>query len=69
MKPNHIKAARAWLSLTQQQLADKAGIHAKAVAYWERKPPGEKLNGHAPDAIQKALSVSGVRFEDGRMVL
>jgi DNA-binding XRE family transcriptional regulator len=31
----HLRAARTLAGLTQQQLADAAGIHVNAVRYWE----------------------------------
>ena len=33
---SQIRAARAGLGWSQAELAGRAGIHAKAVAYWER---------------------------------
>ena len=33
---SQIRAARAGLGWSQEELAGRAGIHAKAVAYWER---------------------------------
>ena len=35
MKAAHIKAARAALGWTQVELARRAKLHPKSVAYWE----------------------------------
>ncbi len=59
-----IKAARAGLDWTQKDLADAAGIHAKAVAYWERMPGDlpETPNG-AIRSMKEALARHGVTIE------
>lgn len=45
MKPNELKAARAYLGLTQKQLADWQEYSVRSVAYWEagRKPVPKSL--------------------------
>lgn len=49
MTPKHIKTIRAWLELSQQELADEIGVTQTTVGRWEvgaRRPNGpatEKL--------------------------
>ena len=57
-----IRAARAGLGWSQEELAGHAGIHAKAVAYWERmgEVSRRQAQGRAPEKMLAALSSTGV---------
>ncbi len=57
-----IRAARAGLGWSQAELAGRAGIHAKAVAYWERmgEVSQRQAQGWAPGRMLAALSSAGV---------
>lgn len=64
-----IRAARALLGWTRQELAAAAGLHRNAVAYWERAvaippplPSGRRtsLEPHACRLIREALEHAGV---------
>ena len=57
-----IRAARAGLGWSQAELANHAGIHAKAVAYWERmgEVSRRQARGWAPGRMLAALSSAGV---------
>ncbi len=59
---SQIRAARAGLGWSQAELAGRAGIHAKAVAYWERmgEVSQRQAQGWAPERILAALQSAGV---------
>ncbi len=59
---NQIRAARAGFGWSQAELAGRAGIHAKAVAYWERmgEVSQRQAHGWAPERILAALQSAGV---------
>jgi transcriptional regulator with XRE-family HTH domain len=62
---NQIRAARALLNWTQTQLAEAAGVHANAIAYWEGReqiPWGLYLQPWACRRIREALLRGGVDF-------
>jgi transcriptional regulator with XRE-family HTH domain len=68
MNARQIKAARAALNWTQEDLAKQAGVHPKAIACWEA--PGRDGSKHkvgAPPAIRDALTQAGIEFQDGRL--
>ncbi len=52
---SQIRAARAGLGWSQAELAGRAGIHAKAVAYWERMGEVSRRQAHGW-ALEKMLS-------------
>ena len=62
--PSIIRAARAGLGWTQEELAAAAGIHPKSVAYWEGRPNDKR---HAPEGaiprIKEALAQGGVLID------
>ncbi|UMA67289.1 helix-turn-helix transcriptional regulator (plasmid) [Roseivivax marinus] len=60
-----IRAARAWLGWTQARLAEEAGIHPKAVAYWERKKwlPEDTPKVGAIPQMREAFSRHGVTIK------
>lgn len=63
-----IKAARALLNWTQQDLANAAGIHKNAVAYWEARaliPSGYFGEPHGCRLMRKAIEAAGVKVFDG----
>lgn len=64
--PRQIRAARALLGWSQQQLADRAIVSVNAVARLERGSVDPRLS--TLDAVRKALSRGGVEFipADGR---
>lgn len=66
-----IKAARAMLEWTRVRLANAAGVHPNAVAYWERAPliPGTLPSGRQSwhetavvGRIRKSLESAGICF-------
>ena len=59
---SQIRAARAGLGWSQEELANHAGIHAKAVAYWERmgEVSRRQAQGWAPGRMLVALKSAGV---------
>jgi predicted transcriptional regulator len=58
--PRQIRAARALLGWSQQQLADKAIISLNAVARLEKGKVDSRLS--TLTAIQKALTKAGIEF-------
>ena len=63
-----IRAARALLGWNRNRLAEAAGLHRNAVAYWERHaeiPMGPYATPFACRCIQAALLTAGVEtFDD-----
>ena len=63
-----IRAARAMLGWNRSRLAEAAGLHRNAVAYWERHdeiPTGPYATPFACRRIQAALLSTGVEtFDD-----
>ncbi len=59
---SQIRAARAGLGWSQAELAGRAGIHAKAVAYWERmgEVSRRQAQGWAPEKMLADLNAAGV---------
>ncbi len=59
---SQIRAARAGLGWSQAELAGRAGIHAKAVAYWERmgEVSRRQAQGWALERMLAAFSAAGV---------
>jgi transcriptional regulator with XRE-family HTH domain len=66
MKAAHIKAARAALGWTQEDLARRANLHPKTVAYWEARDGSERASG-ALAAIRHAFAQVGIVI-DGRSI-
>lgn len=65
MRANQIAIARRGLGLTQAELAAEAGLHPKAVAYWEHRgdaTPHPLHTGTGISRIHQALSRQGVTF-------
>lgn len=60
--PRQIRAARALLGWSQQQLADKAIVSLNALAPLEKGAVDSRLS--TVKAIQKALTKAGVEFLD-----
>ena len=60
--PRQIRAARALLDWSQQQLADKAIVSLNAVARLEKGVVDSRVS--TVMAIQKALSKAGIEFLD-----
>ena len=62
---SQIRAARAGLGWSQQELAGRVGIHAKAVQYWEHMGAVSKsqAQGWAPGRKLAALSSAGVEMK------
>ena len=59
---NQIRAARAGLGWSREELAGRAGIHAKAVQYWEHKGAVSRSQAHgwAPVRMLAAFQSAGV---------
>jgi transcriptional regulator with XRE-family HTH domain len=64
MKAAHIKAARAALGWTQEELARRAKLHPKSIAYWEARDGSDQARG-AVVAIRHALEQAGIIIESG----
>jgi transcriptional regulator with XRE-family HTH domain len=64
MKAAHIKAARAALGWTQEELARRAKLHPKSVAYWEGRSGSDQTKGAAV-AIRHAFEQAGIIIESG----
>ncbi len=60
MRPEVIRAARAGLGWSQEQLAQEAGVHQKSVAYWERGGGGPGARSRTLPAMQAAFAKHGV---------
>ena len=70
--PAQIAIARRALGWTQARLAAEAGVHPKAVAYWERQgdPTHRQLHTNgAPYRIRAVLIREGVTFEPNRVII
>ena len=59
---SQIRAARAGLGWSQEELANHAGIHAKAVAYWERIND-KKYRPHFPPHPAERKAAVGTAFQ------
>ena len=57
MKPIDIKTIRTGLNWTQAQLAEKAGVHPKTVADWERQDPSTDSTASAVQRIERAFAL------------
>ena len=59
-----IKAARALLGWSRQQLATAAHLHANSISYWEETPaiPTGRREPHACTRIRQALHDAGIEF-------
>lgn len=65
MRANQIAIARRGLGLTQAELATEAGLHPKAVSYWERRGepmPRQLHTNGSPYRIREALTRRGITF-------
>jgi DNA-binding transcriptional regulator YiaG len=63
MSPDQCRAARGWLSWTQQELADRAKVGLSTLRDFEarrRKPIPNNLA-----AIRSALEAAGIEFTNG----
>jgi transcriptional regulator with XRE-family HTH domain len=56
----HLRAARILAGLTQQQLANAAGINVNAVRYWEAEDRPSEPWGYAIEKLVTALRQHGV---------
>lgn len=55
-----LAAARALAGITQEQLAERAGLHVNSIRYMERQP---RINtGHSSGLVAEALADVGVVF-------
>lgn len=57
---DNLRAARAALRWTQRELAARAGVHYKSVAYWERR--AGRIGGHAVKRFKEAMQAAGYQF-------
>ncbi len=66
LAPEQCRAARAWLDITQQDLADRAGIGLSTLRAFEAGQRG--LIRANMDALRRAIEGAGIRlvFEGGR---
>ena len=66
-----IKAGRALLGWTQEQLSERASLHKNAVKYWEARETikGQSRDNSATARMRDALNAAGVRFVDGGAVM
>jgi transcriptional regulator with XRE-family HTH domain len=56
----HLRAARILAGLTQQELAEAAGINVNAVRYWEVEDRSSEPWGYAIDKLVVALRRHGI---------
>ena len=68
LRPEQIRAARAALRWTQEDLAERAGVHAKSVAYWEARDGSGSTVGAVPQ-IRRALLAAGVAMDGDKLVI
>ena len=60
ISPAQMRAARAWLGLSQEELARRAGVAKSSVAEYER---GARLaHGSTLAAVRRALEADGIVF-------
>lgn len=58
-----IRAARAALGWSQEDLAQRAGLHPKSIGYWEHAAPAEpRRRAMAPERIVAAFRAAGVEI-------
>ncbi len=57
-----LSAARVLAGMTQAELARAAGLHAKSVAYWERKGASGKYGEVGARRMFNALRAKGVEI-------
>lgn len=72
MKAKQIAIARRGLGWTQAELAAEAGLHPKAVAYWERKREATPHRFHTNTGIyriREALTRHGVTFGADHVII
>lgn len=72
MRANQIAIARRGLGLTQAELAAEAGLHPKAVAYWERRSDATLHKLHTGTGIYlicEALTRRGVTFGPDHVII
>jgi transcriptional regulator with XRE-family HTH domain len=55
-----LAAARVLAGITQEQLAERAGLHVNSVRYMERQ--GWITTGHSSERVAEALVDAGVMF-------
>ena len=55
-----LAAARVLAGITQEQLAEQAGLHVNSVRYMERQP--RITTGHSSELVAEALAAGGVIF-------
>jgi transcriptional regulator with XRE-family HTH domain len=55
-----LAAARVLAGITQEQLAERAGLHVNSVRYMERQP--RITTGHSSARVTEALADAGVIF-------
>lgn len=60
-----LRAARVLAGMTQAELATAAGLHAKSVAYWERKGSQGRYGEVGARRILDALRAHGVEIMPG----
>jgi len=58
---NQMRAARALAGVTQQDVADAAGVHVNSIRYWESKKSMDR-SGYAIGRVENALRNFGVEF-------
>ena len=58
-----IRAARALLGWSREDLAERAGVHPQTISYWElRAPPKPRQGVTAPERMLAALRSAGVEI-------
>lgn len=60
-----LRAARAMLGWSRESLAERAGVHAKTVSYWEAKSSNYRsstIRASAPARMVAALQAAGIEI-------
>jgi len=64
---NFIRTGRAAAGWTQAELARRASLHPKTIAYWEVRAATHVARGYGPEQIRRAFADAGITFEPGSM--
>ena len=63
----YIAAGRVLIGMTQQQLADAAGLHVNSVKRWEKQTG--RISGHAVSQMLAVLADRGIEPREGLILI